>query len=179
MGRRAFARSRSDAGAGALRFHPLCPFGPGSQFPCLLALMRDAQTDAPAGVHRIALTSDARKIDRRILGHRGPVKLWPAGSQLVIGEGIETTLAAATRVPYAGAPLRPAWSAVSRGLLESLPVIAGVERLIVLVDHDPPGQAAAARCAERWRRTGRTVIRLTPRRPGADFNDLVMPESAS
>ena len=34
------------------------------------------------------------KIDRRMLGRRGVVKLWPAGPQLVIGEGIETVLAA-------------------------------------------------------------------------------------
>ena len=26
----------------ALRFHPRCSFGPGSQYPCLLALMRNA-----------------------------------------------------------------------------------------------------------------------------------------
>ena len=36
-------------------------------------------------------------------------------SQLVVGEGLETTLAAATRIPYRGAPLQPAWSAVSSG----------------------------------------------------------------
>ena len=36
-----------------------------------------------------------------MLGRAGVVKLWPAGSQLVVGEGIETVLAAATRIPYA------------------------------------------------------------------------------
>ena len=98
-----------------LRFHPRCPFGPGTRHPCLLALLRDVTTDAPTGIHRIALTPDGSKIDRRMLGRWGAVKLWPAGAQLVIGEGIETVLAAATRIPYRGAPLRPAWSAVSSG----------------------------------------------------------------
>ena len=76
------------------------------------------------------------------------VKLWPAGSQLVVGEGLETTLAAATRIPYRGAPLQPAWAAVSSGKLSTFPVLPGVERLIILVDHDAngEGQAAAVRC---------------------------------
>ena len=96
----------------------------------------------------------------------------------MVGEGLETTLAAATRIPYRGAPLQPAWSAVSSGKLGTLPRSAGVERLIILVDHDGngEGQAAAVRCMERWTRAGRTVVRLTPKRAGADFNDLIMPE---
>ena len=60
--------------------------------------------------------------------------------------------------------------------LGSLPLIDGVERLVILVDHDlnGAGQAAALRCAERWSRAGRCVVRLTPKRPGMDFNDLVL-----
>jgi DNA polymerase len=163
----------------ALRFHPRCPFGPGNRHPCLLALLRDAITDQPIGIQRIALTPKACKIERRMLGQSGTVKLWPAGPQLVVGEGIETVLAAATRVTYHGAPLLPAWSAVSTSLLEKFPVLAGVERLIILVDHDPAGKTAAACCTERWNRAGRTVVRLTPKRTGADFNDIVMPEPVS
>ena len=65
----------------ALRFHPSCPFGPGTVHPCLLALMRDPISDAPTGIQRIALTADAQKIDRMMLGPAGVVKLWPAGEQ--------------------------------------------------------------------------------------------------
>jgi hypothetical protein len=121
------------------------------------------------------LTPEADKIERRMLGRGGAVKLWPASTQLIVGEGIETTLAAATRISHRGAPLRPAWSAVSAGALARLPVIPGVEQLIVLVDHDRngQGQAAAARCAERWSRAGRSVTRLKPKQPGSDFNDLI------
>jgi hypothetical protein len=164
-----------------LRFHPRCPFGPGVRHPCVLALMRNATTDAPTGIHRIALTPAAHKIDRFTLGQRGTVKLWPAGAQLVVGEGLETVLAAATRIPYRDAPLRPAWSMISAGPLGNLPVLPGVERLIILVDHDAngEGQAAAARCVERWTRAGRTAVRLVPKRVGTDFNDLVMPGVAA
>jgi DNA polymerase I-like protein with 3'-5' exonuclease and polymerase domains len=164
---------------GALRFHPRCPFGSGVRHPCLIALMRNATTDTPTGIQRVALTPEGSKIDRRMLGYAGAVKLWPAGSQLVVGEGLETVLAAATRVLYRDAPLRPAWSLLSAGALERLPVLPSVKRLIALVDHDSAGKNSAAICASRYQRAGRTVVRLTPTRKGADFNDLVMPEIVS
>jgi len=159
-----------------LRFHPRCPFGPGNRNPCLVALMRDARTDAPTGIQRIGLTTEAKKIDRLMLGRSGIVKLWPAGIQLVVGEGIETVLAAATRIPYCDAPLRPAWSALSSDGLGQFPVLPNIQRLIVLVDHDPPGKTAASLCAGRYERAGRNAIQLTPDEPGFDFNDIVMAE---
>jgi Toprim domain/CHC2 zinc finger len=160
----------------ALRFHPRCPFGPGAYHPCLLALMHNPTTDAVTGVQRIGLTPDAHKIDRRMLGRHGTVKLWPAGPQLVVGEGIETVLAAATRIPYQDAPLQPAWAALSSDALGQFPVLPKVERLIILVDHDPAGKTAASYCAGRWERAKRHVIQLTPDEPGFDFNDLILSE---
>jgi hypothetical protein len=148
--------------------------------PCLIALMRDPFTDEPVGIQRIALehlNGKIEKIDRRMLGRAGVVKLWPAESQLVVGEGLETVLAAATRIPYAGAPLTPAWALLSSDALRRLPVISGVERLIILVDHDDAGVRAAKTCAARWTMT-RTVVELTPNQEGADFNDLVLKEDA-
>ena len=116
------------------------------------------------------------KVDRRMLGRAGVVKLWPAGEQLVVGEGLETVLAGATRLLHKGAPLRPAWAALSAGRMRTLPPIPGVKRLIILVDHDHngEGQAAARSCTDRWSRAGCRVIRLTPAKPGTDFNDLTM-----
>jgi DNA polymerase len=160
----------------ALRFHPACVFGPGATQPCLIALMRDPLTDAPVGIQRIALHErDGRieKLERRMLGRAGVIKLWPIGPALVVGEGLETTLAAATRVVHRGEFLQPAWAAMSSDALGKLPVLPGVERLIVLVDHDPTGKAAAEICCERWTRAGRAVVCLTPTHQGNDFNDLV------
>jgi hypothetical protein len=162
---------------GSLRFHPNCVFGPGTHLPCLIALMRDPLTDELVGIQRIALEErDGRieKIERRMVGHAGVVKLWPPGAHLVVGEGLETVLAAATRVTYRDNLLSPAWAVMSAGSLASFPVIPGVERLIILVDHDDAGIAAACQCTERWTRAERTVIRLTPKRAGSDFNDLVI-----
>jgi DNA polymerase len=162
-----------------LRFHPHCPFN-GARHPCLVALMRSATTDELTGIQRIALTPEGYKIDRRMLGQAGAVKLWPAGTQLVIGEGLETVLAAATRIPYHDAPLQPAWATLNEGALGRFPILPGVERLIILVDNDLNGigQAAADTCTNRWRHSGRSVIRLTPKRADTDFNDLIMREAA-
>jgi DNA polymerase len=160
----------------SLRFHPNCVFGPGTHLPCLIALMRDPLTDEPTGIQRIALeqrNGKIKKIDRRMLGRAGVVKLWPVGTQLVVGEGIETVLAAATRIPYADAPLQPAWALLSSDALRRFPLIHGVERLIILVDHDNAGVQAADACKARWQMI-RAVIELTPGQKGTDFNDLVM-----
>lgn len=85
-------------------------------------------------------------------------------------------LAAATRVSYRGAPLTPAWSAIARGGLSRLPVLPGVKRLILLVDHDlnGAGQKAAEQCRQIWRASGHEVVPLMPKQAGFDFNDAVL-----
>jgi hypothetical protein len=159
----------------ALRFHAACPFNRTERRPCLLALFRDVETDEPAGIHRIALTPEAQKIGRRMLG-RWPapraIKLWPATDRLFLGEGVETVLAAATRLLYRGAPMHPAWAAGSGGNIGKFPVIDA--DLTLLVDHDEQGEGCANQCRRRWRLAGRDVVRLRPDRPGTDFNDLVL-----
>jgi DNA polymerase len=159
----------------SLRFHPRCPFGSDTA-PCILALMRDPLDDTPVGIHRIGLKSaegKVSKLDRRALGQMGVVKLWPANGTLTIGEGIETVLAAATRLSHE-TPLIPAWSAVSSGGLAKLPIIPGVRSLVLLVDNDPEGLAAAAMLEQRWHAAGCEVTQLLPDTPSADFNDVVL-----
>jgi DNA polymerase len=164
----------------ALRFHRWCPFASGAH-PCLIALMRDPLTDEPVGVQRVALAhanGAVTKIERRAFGGLGAVKLWPlnGGDLLVAGEGIETVLAAATRIPWRGAPLVPAWSAINSNGLASLPPISGVTRLVVLVDNDEneAGQKAMEQCRQSWTAHGRQVVPLKPKQRGWDFNDLIV-----
>jgi DNA polymerase len=166
---------------GALRFHPNCVFGEGAHHPCIIALMRDPITDAPIGIHRIGLAEAngaIAKIDRKALGRMGVVKTWPTNGagQLVVGEGIETTLAAATRISYRGAPLTPAWSAVAKGGLGRFPVLPGIAQLILLVDNDDNGggQRAAEQCRRVWKSAGRMTVPLIPKQKGWDFNDVVL-----
>jgi len=163
----------------ALRFHPRCVFGARAVHPCIIALMRDPVTAVPIGIHRIGLAVEngaVVKLDRMALGRMGVVMFWPMNSsgRLVIGEGIETVLAAATRIPYQNAPLIPAWSAVARGGIGRFPVLSGVKRLILLVDNDEngEGQRAAEQCRRVWKAAGRITVPLIPKQRGWDFNDV-------
>jgi Toprim domain len=168
-----------------MRFHPRCIFGKRAYQPCIIALMHDPMTDMPVGIHRIALAQTngtVTKLDRMAFGHMGVVPLWPlnGGDHLVVGEGLETTLAAATCISYRDAPLTPAWSAIASNGLGSLPVLPGVSRLTLLVDNDEngEGQKAAAHCRQVWTRAGRTVAALVPKQAGWDFNDVVLGRKA-
>lgn len=167
----------------SLRFHPGCPFGL-ERLPCLVALMRDPVTDTPVGIQRTALRLQGEaveKIDRRMLGHAGVVKLWPLGTatQLAIGEELETVLSAMNLLARQSEDLRPAWAALSCGKLGAIPVIPQVTRLTLFIDNDANGQAAATRIDQRWTRAGRTVVHLTPDEPGSDFNDILRAEMAA
>jgi CHC2 zinc finger/Toprim domain len=164
----------------ALRFHSRCIFGRGSYQPCLIALFRDPTTDRPTGIHRIQVALNNRKVERKMLGPVGGsvIKLWPDEDVtygLVIGEGVETVLAAATRIEYRGTLLRPAWAAGGENNLANFPVIDGVNSLTVLIDHDANniGQKAASQCIWRWRKAGREAFGLIPQKIDTDFNDLV------
>jgi hypothetical protein len=157
-----------------LRFHPGCPFGPGRRLPCIVTMMRSARTDEPVAIHRTAISSQMTKVGVLWLGplKDGVIKLWPDSyveRQLVIGEGLETTLSGMI-VAYRG----PTWAAGSAGIMRRFPVLAGIETLTILVDNDQSGagQDAARECSARWTAAGRDVIRLIPTSTG-DFNDLV------
>jgi phage/plasmid primase-like uncharacterized protein len=165
--------------AGGLRFHPRCPMGEGGRTaPCIVARFTDAITGHARGLWRRPVSGEKP----RTLGPMRDclIRLWPddeVTDGLVLGEGVETTLAAATRIVHRGTMLRPAWAAGCANNMRTFPVLAGIEALTLLVDNDASGtgQLAAAECAQRWLEAGREVIRLTPRDLGDDFNDLVRP----
>lgn len=165
---------------GGLRWHPRCPWGSGgATAPCIVARFTNAITGDPRGVWRRRIDEPAKPI---MLGPtRGCViRLWPddeVTTGLVIGEGVETVLAAATRIEHLGTLLQPAWACGGTGNLQTFPALAGIEALTILVDRDEKGggQRAAAVCAQRWCDAKREVISLTPTQPG-DFNDIVRGE---
>src|SRR5512132_258922 len=91
---------------------------------------------------------------------------------LMIGEGIETCLAAMQATGH------PAWAALSTSGLLSLDLPSDARDVIVLADADDAGQAAARDAALRWRREGRRV-RIAYPPQGMDFNDMLLGRTPS
>jgi Toprim domain len=166
---------------GGLRFHSRCPWGD-TTTACIIARFTNAVTGTAGGIWRRPINGDKPMTLGPMLG--GVIRLWPdedVTTGLVIGEGVETVLSAATRCTHKGTFLYPAWATGSAGNLERLPILSGIEGLTILVDNDANdvGQRAANRCAIRWQEAGRSVRRLTPRMSGTDFNDLVVQHDAA
>lgn len=142
----------------ALRFYP----GRGA----MVALITDAITGAPIGIHRTFLDGDGKKIDRKMLGAAsgGVVRLSAddeVSSGLGIAEGIETALAV---------PFRPVWACLSAGQIAAFPVLSGIEALTIFADQDRAGINAANDCGERWHGAGIEVTMAAPLE--GDFADL-------
>jgi hypothetical protein len=148
----------------------------------LVALWTDVVTAAPRAIHRRPISPDGAAVAHwRGLGPTAGcvIRLWPneeVNQGLVLGEGVETVLAAATRVQHKATLLQPAWAAGDAGHVACFPVLPGIDSLTLLVDNDPSGtgQRAAADCAHTWTIAGREVVRLTPRVVSADFNDILI-----
>ncbi len=141
----------------------------------LVALVTDAITREPLTLHRTWIKPDGTKANvdppRLLLGkHRkqgGVIRLWPddtVTTGLAIAEGIETALTVAE-------VFTPVWSAIDAGNLAALPVLAGIESLLIVADHDDAGLRAAEQCAERWYRAGCKVRIAKSPIPGEDLND--------
>jgi hypothetical protein len=160
---------------GGLRFHPSWKFD-GIIKSCVIGRYTTAISNKPGGIWRRPLDGSKPKT----LGSMSAcvIRLWPDDAVslgLVLGEGVETTLAAATRIEHRSSLLQPAWAAGSAGNMANFRVLPGIECLTLLVDHDASGtgQRAATTCSRRWTAAGREVTRLTPNKLGTDFNDVV------
>ncbi len=133
----------------------------------MVALITDAITAEPCGVHVTFLDRDGRKLDRKMYGRaRGAVVRLSADEDvhygLAIAEGIETALAA---------PLRPVWACLSAGTMAAFPALKVVEALTIFADNDASGTGikAAQACAERWHAAGREATIHIPTETGVDF----------
>ena len=141
----------------------------------MIALVTIGKENAPVGIHRtfVAASGSGKAPvvpQKMMLGpcHGGAVRLGEhEGGSLLIGEGIETCLAAMQ------ATGKPAWAALSTSGLRTLDLPTGVADVIVLADGDKPGEDAAHDCARRWKREGRQVRIARPPR-GLDFNDVLV-----
>jgi putative DNA primase/helicase len=157
--------------------------------PALVGLVTDVETCEPLSLHTTWLArggagkAPLEKPRLLLARHRsdGVIRLWPndeVTNGLVLGEGVETCLAAAR------ASLTPVWATISAGNLARFPVMPGLEGLTILADHDRPdkrgrraGIDAAAAVVERYVAAGfdpETDIKVVlPPTEGEDANDLV------
>ena len=157
-----------------LRFHSGLRHPSGGYWPAMVALVTRGSDNEPLAVLRTFLTCSGRGKApvgpaRMMLGPcgGGAVRLAEPEGRLLVGEGIETCLAALQATGL------PAWAALSTSGLRRLDLPEQIREVIVLADGDEPGEAAAADCARRWKREGRRVRIARPPR-GQDFNDLLI-----
>lgn len=157
----------------SLRFHPGLKHASGGVWPAMVAMVVHGETGEALAVHRTFLARDGQgkaPVDppKMMLGpcRGGVVRLGEPGDVLMVGEGIETCLAAMQ------ATGNSAWAALSTSGLRSLDLPCAIAKVIVLADGDEPGEAAAQDCARRWQRQGRSV-RIARPPSGMDFNDLL------
>jgi hypothetical protein len=165
---------------GGLRWHPKSPWKGRETAACVVARYSDTITGELCGIHRRPVSGEVARSLGRTKGC--VVRLWPdeaVTTGLVIGEGIETCLAA-SQIEHRGTLLQPAWACGYAINLERFPLLVGIESLTILVDNDANGvgKDASAACARRWLDAGCQVIRLTPRTIGADFNDIIKGSAA-
>jgi DNA primase len=153
-----------------IRFHPACPHGRSERLPAMVALMVDAVTGEPTGIHRTFLRQDGSgKADvpqpKMMLGPAGVVRLCePVTAGLGLSEGIETALAVAQRIGWG-----PVWAAGGTTGIRNFPPL--IERTLNLfIDHDQAGITAAEQCAGQWAAAGLETFIHTPP-PGTDWAD--------
>jgi putative DNA primase/helicase len=158
----------------ALRFHAGLKHPSGGIWPTMVALVTNGADGMPIAIHRTYLARDGggkAPIDpqKMMLGpcRGGAVRLAEPGDVLMVGEGVETCLAAMQASGY------PAWAALSTSGLRSLDLPTNIHDVIVLADGDEAGEAAARDCALRWKRQGRRV-RIARPPQGMDFNDMLL-----
>jgi putative DNA primase/helicase len=158
----------------SIRFHAGLKHPSGEIWPAMVALVTRGFDDAPLAIHRTFLARDgARKApvdpQKMMLGpcRGGAVRLARVGDVLMVGEGIETCLAAMQ------AHLHPAWAALSTSGLRTLDLPDDVRDVIFVADGDKWGVGAAHAAAPRWKRQGRRV-RIAHSTQGMDFNDMLV-----
>jgi hypothetical protein len=156
-----------------LRFHPNLKHPSGEHWPAMVALVCDYD-GAPLAIHRTFLARNGvgkASVDpqKMMLGQcrGGSVRLAEPSDILMIGEGIETCLAAMQATGL------PAWAALSTSGLTSLELPDTIRDIILLADGDDAGEAAAQTCAKRWINQGRRVRIARPPKD-LDFNDLLI-----
>jgi hypothetical protein len=160
-----------------LRFHPRCPWRDG-YLPALIAVFRSLDDNIVTAVHRIRLDQPERwpTAERMMLGPvgRAAVKLdRDVGAALVIGEGVETCMAAHQLMAMGELERAAVWALGSAGGIERLPVLPNIRTLRIIGENDSANEAAVEQCGLRWQAAGRCVRVIKPTDDCKDLNDVL------
>lgn len=162
-------------GTGALLFHPHCyyrpdDYGPTETWPAMIASVTDLNGRS-TGAHRTWLAPDGsgkapidtpRRAMGDLLGHA--VRFGMPDIVMAAGEGIETTLSLRCAMPDMAMA-----AALSAAHLAAILFPPTLERLYVIRDNDPAGDAARDSLIQRAADAGIKAIVLSPAKE--DFND--------
>lgn len=161
-----------------LRRHPAAPVSvfrhSGPTCPALIAAVRTPD-DAISAVEIAYLDPDGRAA-RRLRLPRKTVGAVPGGVavrlslhsiEMVVAEGVATTLSAMTRFDL------PGWALLSAGNLARWSPPAGVRSVLIAGDRGPAGEAAAAELCARLRAEGTAAEVRLPPAPFGDWNEAV------
>jgi putative DNA primase/helicase len=163
-----------------LRYLRWCPHRNGRHFPAMVAPIVNVAGEQTA-IHKTFLKPDGSgKADLPKEEQRetcGPMKgaavrlAPPRDGEILVAEGIETTLAAMQMFGL------PGWAAICAPGVEALQLPSEARKIIIAADNDESGtgQHAALRAHDRWVAVGRSVRILLPPNTGEDFNDVLLP----
>jgi hypothetical protein len=159
-----------------IRYHRACPWqdeatGKILRVPAMVVAMRSIATDEITAIQRTRLSSEGKKVERRMLGVAtgAAVKLDADATvtdRLHIGEGVETAMTARQ------IGLKPTWALGSVNAIAAFPVLDGIERLTILAENDEASARALQACGGRWLHAGRKVFIDRPT-SGNDLNDAL------
>jgi putative DNA primase/helicase len=82
--------------------------------------------------------------------HRAAVKLDLVATTLIIGEGVETCMAARQCMATGDIECAPVWALGTVGAISFFPVLDGVKRLIILGETGEASAQAVRLCGQRW-----------------------------
>jgi hypothetical protein len=140
--------------------------------PAMLAALRD-----PAGgltaveitfLDRSGARTERLRLSRKIIGPIPPgsaVRIDPAAPEMLVGEGVFTTLSATERFDL------PGWALLSTSRLRTWTPPSGVRAVLVAGDNGPAGRHSARFLVDRLRDAGLRAWAAFPSRGFGDFND--------
>ena len=148
------------------------------EYPAMIQVIHSPDGE-PVGLNRLYLTTSGQKANvwkakllvgpiRKYAYRGGAIRLFPAGEDLVLCEGVENALSLHAELGI------PAWSCISANGLAQVEVPPYVRRVVIGADNDisGTGQLVGQRLRKRLLSAGFQVELMMPPNVGEDWNDI-------